>query len=336
MLSNLFRKLVLLGSIGVLLGGAASVRAGAIVDDAGLFSPKALEKANAEIAKIEKESHHNLTIETLATVPNGRADEVAKMSSRGREEFFDAWARERAISRKAQGEYVLITKNPGHVQIEVDRQTRNSGFGVAQRSTLRDNFIAGFKKKDYDRGLLDAVEYARSALHSGHGTARRNENPAAVPHRPADHRGVGAAPGVGGGMGLFGWAIVIGAVFLGIRLLSGLFHGMSGGAPAGGYGGGGGGGMFGSLLTGMFGAMAGHWLYDSFFSGHHGGSSAFGGDSYDQGSGNDGAGQDFEGTGGDFGDSGSSGGDFGGGDSGGGDFGGGDFGGGDFGGGGDF
>jgi uncharacterized protein len=147
-------------------------------------------------------------------------------------------------------------------------------------------------------------------------------------------------------MGWLGWIILGVVALLAFRLIGALISGLFGGRGSGGYGPGGygpggygvgGGGMFGSLMTGLFGAFAGNWLYDSFFGhGHHGMSStAFGGEDHSHSSGfNDGAGEDFQGSGGDFdtGDHSSGGGDFGGSD--GGDFGGGDFGGGDFGGGG--
>ena len=94
---------------------------------------------------------------------------------------------------------------------------------------------------------------------------------------------------------------------------------------------GGGGGFLSSLVGGMFGAAAGMWMYDQFFS-NHGSNSAYGSDRNDVSGGDSGfTGQDsdYNSSGGDFGgsDSGSSGGDWGGG---------GDSGGGDSGGGGDF
>jgi uncharacterized protein len=103
-----------------------------------------------------------------------------------------------------------------------------------------------------------------------------------------------------------------------------------------------------SLAGGIFGAMAGNWLYDSLsgrsahahetsYPTQTGDGSNNQNDRWSNSQGSD----DFTGGGGDFGGGGDSGGgDFGGGGSdfggGGGDFGGGDSGGGDFGGGGDF
>jgi uncharacterized protein len=142
---------------------------------------------------------------------------------------------------------------------------------------------------------------------------------------------------VGFGGLIFVIAIVVGGIVV-ISLLSRMFGaGRTGYGPAGngpGYGPGGyapgpgygGGGFLQSLTGGIFGAMAGHWLYDQF-SGHphqaHAGDSNWSGsDDSSEPTNDDGGfsgGTDF--GGGDFG----GGGDSGGGDSGGGDSGGGDF-----------
>ncbi|HLJ10719.1 MAG TPA: TPM domain-containing protein [Planctomycetaceae bacterium] len=321
---------------------APSSFAAEIKDAAGFFTEKALDKANAEIAQLHKQTGKEVRIETFKTVPGGKADEVAKMDKADRERFFEKWARERATKERAKGIFILICKQPGHVEVEVDRQTRNQGFGAAERNQLRDKLLKGFRKDDHDGALLEGVDYISRTMKAklpAHEVQREN--------RGADHGGQGAK-----GMGWLGWVIVAVIVLLGIRLISALFSGLSGNrpgygggyGPGPGYGGGGGGtGMFGSLMSGLFGAVAGNWLYHSFFGGQeHSGPSSFfgGGENAGDRSASEGAGQDFEGSGGDFDDrddagdgGGDSGGDFGGGDSGSGDFGGGDFGGGDFGGG---
>src|SRR5260370_17296356 len=97
--------------------------------------------------------------------------------------------------------------------------------------------------------------------------------------------------------------------------------------------------MLSSMMGGLFGAVAGNWFYTSFFgpTAHAGQAGGFGAGETAERNVDSGAGEDFQGSGGDFDDrdDNSGGGDFGGPD-GGGDFGeggGGDFGGGDFGGG---
>lgn len=344
---ELVRNVLLMSVFGAILSGAALPVQAAVRDDAGFFSHDAVEKANTRLAVLEKSFGKEVRIETFKTVPDGRGDEVAKMDKAARARYFEKWARDQATKERVKGFYILVCKHPGHVEVAEDRQTQNQGIGAKERGEVRDKLLAGFRHEKFDQGLTDAVDQLehifKEKLHGKTGS----HAPLAAPHarggtnHPLENH---PAAGHGTGMGWLGWILVIGAVLLGIRLIGALFSGFGGGHPAGGgYGpgyGGGGGGFFGSLMTGMLGAFAGNWLYHSMF----GGSEAFGhtgtfggGDELRHGA-DDGAGEDFQTSGGDYGDDGSSGGDFGGdtgGDSGG-DFGGGDFGGGDFGGGGDF
>jgi uncharacterized protein len=327
---------------GLFAGMAVAAQGGEINDQAGFFSQEAITSAEREIAGLKNATGKELRIETFATVPDGKAGEVEKMSRDERNRFFDDWAQQRAKREHVAGIYVLISRHPGHVQIEVDRPTRTHGFGTAERNELRDKLLAGFRNKNYDQALAGGVGYVSRVLKTSLRTPAERTGPSRTAHDGQDHRGTGAVPlggrpASGGGMGWLGWVIVAVVIVLGIRLIGGLFGG--GGGYGGGYGPGGG-GMMGGFLSGLFGAVAGNWLYHSFF-----GNSAFGGDSSGFGgshggsdlSDNEGAGSDFEGSGGDFDDHSGGGGDFGGDDfGGGGDFGGGDFGGGDFGGGGDF
>jgi len=338
---DIMRNLLLMGAVASLLAGqVGSAQAVEIKDDAGFFSQKALDKANAQLADLKKTNNKEVRIETFKTFPSGKADAVKKMDKAERARVFEKWARERATAEHAKGIFILICKDPGHVQVEDDKQTREQGFGSTERDELRDKLLAGFREKDYDKALLDAVDFisrtvkTKLKMHAEaegvpitgqHHDAGRNHRSFDTPQQPAR------------GMGWLGWVVVAVVVFLGFRLLGALFGGGMGGGYGGGYGPAGGGGMLGGLMTGLLGAVAGNWLYHSFFdSSAHAGESGWSGGGNDlSGGSDDGAGQDFEGSGGDFDNQDSGGGgDFG--DSGGGDFGGGDFGGGDFGGGGDF
>jgi hypothetical protein len=336
----------------LLLGSGPPAHAVEIKDDAGFFSQKALDTANARLADLKKETGKEVRIETFKTVPGGKADEVAKMDRAERAKFFEKWARERATAEHAKGIFILICRQPGHVQIEDDKQTREQGFGNTERAELRDKILAGFRDKEYDKGLVDGVDFVVREVKKLKPKAQATGT-AAGAHR-GDQRATGygahdaghPAPRSAGTHWLV-WVVVAVVILLGIRLIAALFSGFGGGPGGGsgpggyGYGGGGGGGFFGSLMTGMFGAFAGNWLYHQFFDtpAYGGPSGAFGAEPHGPDQDNTAGAEHWEGSGGDFGDDGGSdGGDSGGGDfgdGGGGDFGGGDSGG-DLGGGGDF
>jgi len=303
--------------------------AGEVTDGAGFFSQSVVDAATSRLGTIQKQHGAELRIETISSVPADKVDEVRKMDKEARNRFFSQWTQDRAHSLKAAGVYVLISKDPAHLHMYLNRSFERRGYTNAQELELRELLLKGFKDKKYDSTLQNAVDlFARQVSTMSRSTSGPLGHHGPVRSGPMEP-GAGQHP-VGGGGGV-SWVVLVLIGVVGFFLVTSLVRSMSGGmggAPGGGYGGGGGSGLFGSLLTGMFGAMAGHWLYDSFFSNSaHAGESHGGfGDS----SGGDDANFDNSGSdiGGDYDNSG--GGDFGGSDGGGGDFGGGDGGGGDF------
>jgi uncharacterized membrane protein YgcG len=319
-----------------------------VKDDASFFSPAAVKKADEVIREIKQRFNKDLVVETFKTVPANKVDQVKEMDQQARNRFFADWVAARARELDIDGVYVLICKQPSHIQVGVGPETRKRDFTLANRDELARSLLSKFKAKEFDDGLLQGVQYVRDTIAANRKVEGRRQQ-AHAPPPAGGHEG-----GRGGG---FNWAglicpglvilAVIWLVFGLIRAFSGMGarggYGGGGYGPGGGYGGGGGGGFMSGLMGGLFGAMAGNWLYNSFLGGHSqgggwGDSSAYGAD---QGAGptyGSDEGRDFSSTGGDFGDGGDAGGgggDFGGG---GGDFGGGggDWGGGggDFGGGG--
>lgn len=313
------------------------------VSDAGhFFSAQALEKANELIREIEKKSGHEIRIETHATVPADKIDAVAKMDRAQRQEFMNNWTLDRARTVKENGTLILICKEPAYAKTWFSGKLKSAGLTQSDCNQVSETLLAGLKSKNNDAALKDTISrlgdsYAQlSSIPSNLREARP-----ATARRPIGAARQADAPR----QAPFSWspvisiiAMVLFGIFV-ISLISRLFSG--GGGGYGGYGGqpgyGGGGGFMSSLAGGLFGAVAGNWLYDSF-SGHsaHARDTLPGAEPW---SGDGGPGNDPSGSS-DWTDEGSSsgGGWFDNGDSGGGDFGGGGGfdGGGDFGGGGDF
>ena len=346
-------------------GPAAMAATATVVDDAGFFSADAVATANEQLAEVERKTRTQLRIETHDQIPpemRGSYDHAR------RAEFFADWARQRGRESGVVGAIVLINREPAYVQVLPGQQVTRSGvFTAADRDRMRDLLVGAFQAKNYDQGLLKAVELWREKLLSssaaaaaprasgstpepyrfpGESDAGRADapSPTATPApapAPVQHR-----RGIGFGTILF-WAVLIfGGLWLLRRLLGARrqFQRPGDGQPrydprTGApmdpnydprYGGGGyGGGAFGrGVGGGILGGLLGSWMGHTMFG--HGGSSAHGSPTGIPPT-------DPNATGGgafdeppstDF--SGPA--DFGGG----GDFGGGDFGGGDAGGGGDF
>lgn len=296
--------------------GSARAVGPEVRDNAGLFSPAAVQQADAAIQKIRRELLKDLLIETFPAVPeNKKAD-----YERNREEFFTSFVRERAQAARLNGIYVLMMKEAPpyklRIQVAMGEATRQRAFLASDRDQLVRLLQTKFREEKYDDGLKEAVAMVDRTVREHLSSARVGSVPAPsglkrnAPPAPAP-----VAASSSGQPNLTKWAFIIGgvlvAVFL-VRMLSGaLGGGGGGGLSGGGMGGMGGGGFFSSLLGGIGGAMAGNWLYDRFTGDNHAHSHHDSGSSLSDGpsdvggdyssSGGDVGGSDFGGGGGDFG-----------------------------------
>ena len=298
-----------------------------VYDEGKFFSAEGIDRAKTTLSGTRFDHGLSVTIDTYREVPAEKkaAAEEAKGDKAKWRRFMETWVKERAQSDKSRGIYIIIVQEPvGGIGVIADRQTRERGFSDADEQTLRDKIAKQFvavkdadeagKRAGHDAGLKDAIDFIVSDLKDTHVAAATSSTTGSV---KSDEKA--------GGRSLGGWICIGLCVLLGVWLVIGLIRAFTGGG-GGGYGGGGGGGGFGSsLLGGLFGAMAGMWLYNSMFGGGMmGGSDAYAGDGGGTGGEGDTGAGDYggeSGAGGDY-DTGG-GGDWGGG----GDFGGGDFGG---------
>ncbi len=313
----------LLGILAVLFCGTVASRAAGsgILDNAGFFSEQAKSDASKVVAELERTLHQDIAIETFKEIPADLKTGVNVQDKVALHHVFEQWASRQFKQKGVNGVYILLVKDPAHLQTNVGNNTQRVAFTLKDRDALVSMMTAKLHAHQNDEALRDGVNFIFATMKS-HAPSRTHTGTAPVPmaSRPAQSSG--------GGMGWLIPAIIIGLVaWVVIGIVRAITGRASGGSPMMGQTGGGG-GFLSSLVGGMFGAAAGMWMYDQFFSNH--GSSAYGSDRNDMNSGDSGfSGQDTDssGSGGDFGsdsDSGSSGGsDWGGGDSGGGDSGGG-------------
>ncbi len=350
MLRRRMNSIVTTGLLTALLCLApVAVRAAEISDGGKFFSTEALATANKSIRDLEKKSGHEVRIETFAAVPADNVDAVGEMDAKQRGEFFSKWVFDRAEATKSRGLVVLICREPSHLNVWVGNPLQRAGFEKAQEKAVEAVLLTRMKAKEYDKALTEAVSQiattfgdlshtkakpttAAPATHESNRVSRVTPtSPNQAPTHQAPLPGPQQSSWTGVGVVLM---LVVGGILV-MSLIGRLFGGGrnsgAGGNGPGGYGGGGGGFMS-SLAGGIFGAMAGNWMYDQF-SGRH----ASGGESHSTGD-SSGSNDSSGGSGFDSSTGSSDGGFEGGTDFGGGDFGSdGDSGGGsDFGGGGDF
>jgi uncharacterized protein len=256
---------------------SASADGSTIRDRAHMFSEEAVKKAQAELNRIERATHIPVVIETIDKVPGLDAG----ASAAERKEAINSLAVRKDNAIKDEGIYYLISKNDRLNSNILVRERFTALLSEAKRDRIGHAFLEGFKKKDFDGGLLSGVEAIERALEGASIGHKAAEAPGVLPVAARPRGGQSA-------MGTF-LLIILGifGVLLVLRLLGSLFGRSAGAGYPGqmggmgmrpgmgpGYGGpgygGGGGGFFSGMLGGLGGALAGNWLYDQF-SGRHGG-----------------------------------------------------------------
>ncbi len=288
----------------LLLGTAGTRAAGGIQDEGALFSDFAKVNATGTIQDVVTKLHKDIAVQTFATVPEDMKAAILQSGKPATNRGFSQWAEQLARAKKVNGVFILLVKQPAHLQVVVGNDTQQQAFTLTDRATLVQRMIEQLRNKKNDEALIEGVNFISATMKS-HLSAR------AVTFNTKVHTSQ---------QGFTSW-LPIGIVLLiwvGFSLIRGLFRSLSGGGAVGGMGQPyGGGGFFQNMMGSMFGAAAGMWMYDQFFGSHN---SAFGADSTDMSNhdaGYTGTDTDYTSSGGDFNsDSGGSfdgGGDFGGG-----------------------
>ena len=306
-------------AVTLLLGTAGARAAGGIQDDGAFFSEFAEVNATGTIKDVATKLHKDIAVQTFAAVPEDVKASVLKGDKAATNRGFSQWAEQLARAKKVNGVFILLVKQPAHLQVVVGTDTQRQAFTLTDRATLVQRMLAQLRQHKNDDALIDAVNFISTTM-----TAHRSGAAAPVSSSRAH------ATQEEGTSWLTVIAIVA-VIFVGFNLIRSLFRAMSGGGGGAVGGNGqpsnvGGGGFFQNMMSSMFGVAAGMWMYDHFFGSHS--SAATSGDQHTDMNHNDGGGYtgtdtDYSSSGGDFGSD--SGGGFDSGGDSGGDFGGGDF-----------
>jgi len=304
-----------LGFVFVTLFGStiAVAGTGGVRDNGDFFSDSTKKEATRRISEIETQFKKDLVVETFTVIPEEIKRGVDLTDKPASNKMFEQWAVKEAKQQKVNGIYILLSREPAHLQIVVGNETQSNAFTLKDRDSLASLMLSKLRAKQNDEALSECVQFVFTTMasHSALSTKVNNLTASSVTGSVKAVQTEQAMP--------WGWIITavvgIGAIWLIIGVIRSFAAGRGTNAGPGMMPNAGGGGMFSSLLGGMFGAAAGMWLYDQF-SGSHG--NAWGGDQENRGidsTGFSGQDTDYSGTGGDF-----SGGDSGGDSGGGGDF----------------
>jgi hypothetical protein len=147
----------------IALIGLHSTRAvaGDVTDRAEFFSAAAVEKANEGIKAIKELYNRDFVISTFPTVADDRAEMVRKLDKQGRNKFFQSWTRDRIRLEEVKDIYILICKEPAHIQVELGQEVLDKVIPPDDVPQFKDLIVKDFREKKYDQGLIHAVEFAR-------------------------------------------------------------------------------------------------------------------------------------------------------------------------------
>jgi uncharacterized membrane protein YgcG len=142
-----------------------------VKDDAGFFTAPAVSQADQVIKQINQGWNKDVKVETVKGVPADKLEKFKTLDKGERNKFYEDWARARAKGLGVKGVFILIVKQQGHLEIDVDDDTSKKGFAKADRKDLRDLLLDNFKKKEFDKGLTDGLALVRARLEKNLGAA---------------------------------------------------------------------------------------------------------------------------------------------------------------------
>ena len=132
---------------------------GAVKDQAGLFKPETIKKANEAIEDLNKKGIR-LAIETYPTVPKESIDDVKKMDAKARDKFYLDWALGRVKDLGKNTILILATNEPKHLETASGPEAIMK-FPRKDREALTNAMLQKLRKMQVDDALLEAVATLR-------------------------------------------------------------------------------------------------------------------------------------------------------------------------------
>jgi len=143
----------------VLVTPAAAV-APQVKDEGRFFSPETIKKADEQILLIAQKHARDVAVETLPSIPADKAEKFKGLSGEEKAQFFLNWAKERARAQAVNGVYILVTKEPSHLEVVLRQAEKEQPLlSKTQQNKLIELLLKNFRAKRYDEGLLEAIKF---------------------------------------------------------------------------------------------------------------------------------------------------------------------------------
>jgi S1-C subfamily serine protease len=136
------------------------------IDEAKFFGETAWRAFGATADDLYKRKKLDFVIETYETPPKGDAEKIKAMTTADRRKYYAELSEERAKEKNVRGVYVLITKEPRALMVQVTPDSPVSypkGFG----DTVYQALAGEFKKEKFDDGLRKVMDLVRDPSTAG-------------------------------------------------------------------------------------------------------------------------------------------------------------------------
>jgi uncharacterized membrane protein YgcG len=147
----------------LLLANSPSAVAPEVRDDGKLFSAATLKKANETIADIYRKYDRDVLVETFTSVPAADVEKVQSMDKDKRTAYFLQWAKDRTKERVVNGVYVIICKEPRHLQVGVVEKEPHK-FPPGTRDAIDNVLLKEFREGRFDEGLEQTLVLIQEKL----------------------------------------------------------------------------------------------------------------------------------------------------------------------------
>jgi hypothetical protein len=144
------------------LGLAAGARADEaptpdVKDEAGLFTPEAVARAEKAIADVRKEYHLDLMVDTVPALPPTDHKWLYFWDRRKRNEFLEEWARKRARAAGVNGIFIQICTRPRDVRVVVWPPEKGELFTDRDCERVRRFLVRRLQNDSPDAALLATI-----------------------------------------------------------------------------------------------------------------------------------------------------------------------------------
>lgn len=178
--------------------GAPPAMGGTLRDDADFFSPKAEQQVSQLLDRIQQRHGKNVVVETYAAAP---ASVPTGGDERARNAAYDQWMQRRGRETAADV-LILVSRKPSHVQVGSSSAMQDTGaFTTNDHRQAAGVILPLFRQKQFDQGIVDAVEFIDRRLAQNTGPERNTTGAAAAGSggQASGAAGAGSRSGTAGG-----------------------------------------------------------------------------------------------------------------------------------------